>query len=229
MNKRKEVLGTQGFVELINHLGDDNSVLSAARVSYDGDAKENSVARDKKLLHYLLANKHTSPFEHVNFTFHVKAPIFVARQWMRHRAWSYNEISARYTVSELTFYYPREWRGQSKDNKQASEGVLDPSPHESAKEAYRRALNEAVWAYSSLLEAGASREMARMVLPVSTFTRFYATVDLHNLLHFIELRDHPHAQLEIQEYAVAMRKLIEPIVPWTMEAWNSLRKGEQNV
>jgi thymidylate synthase (FAD) len=222
MSGKRAVLGNQGFVELVNHSGGDADILRAARVSYDGDRKENSVSRDKKLIKYLLANRHTSPFEHVNFTFHVKAPIFVARQWMRHRAWSYNEISARYTAPELDCYYPHVWRGQSEDNKQASDGVIDPSAQEEVNRIYQKAMYDYTSAYLSLINFGVARELARMVLPVSAMTRFYATVDLHNLLHFIELREHPHAQVEIQEYAVAMRELIAPLAPWTIEAWNEI-------
>jgi thymidylate synthase (FAD) len=218
------VLNAQGFVELINHSGSDQAILNAARVSYDGDQRNHTEAKDKKLIKYLLANKHTSPFEHVNFTFHIKAPIFVVRQWQRHRNWSYNEISARYTEVETQFYTPTSWRGQSKDNKQASEGTINDDFVDAVDATYSQTLDRIADAYLILLSHGVSREMARMILPVSTFTRFYATVDLHNLLHFIELREHPHSQIEIQEYARAMRELITPLVPWAMEAWNSLKE-----
>lgn len=222
MKINKPVLNGQGFVELVSYVGGDGAVIDAARVSYNGDQNENSPARDKKLIRYLLKNQHTSPFEHTTFTFHVKAPIFIARQWMRHRTWSFNEISARYTEFDEEFYYPTEWRGQSKDNKQSSEGLVEQQS--ACSNMYADMLKLSKFVYRDLLQNGVSREMARMVLPVSSFTRFYGTVDLHNLLRFIELRDHPHAQLEIQEYAVALREIVEACAPWTMEAWNQLKE-----
>jgi thymidylate synthase (FAD) len=215
-------LNGQGFVELISHVGGDRAVIDAARVSYDGDGADRPEWADKRLIKYLLKNQHTSPFEHVHFTFHIKTPIFVARQWMRHRTWSYNEISARYTESEEGFYFPQIWRAQSTENKQASWGAIGEQGE--ADRAYTELMSRATWTYKKLIQLGVSREMARMALPVSTLTRFYASVDLHNLLKFFELREHPHAQREIQEYATAMRSLVQPIVPWTMEAWEEIRK-----
>jgi len=222
MLTRAPTLNGQGFVELVNHMGGDQAIIDAARVSFGGDQQERPEWADQRLLRYLIKNRHTSPFEHVSFTFHVKAPIFVVRQWHRHRVWSYNEISARYTEMESEHYIPKEWRAQSKSNKQASEGLI--AEQERAEKAYMEFMSRANWLYGHMLGLGISREMARMVIPVSNFTRFYATVDLHNLLKFIELREHPHAQREIQEYATAMRGLIQPIVPWTMEAWEEIRK-----
>lgn len=222
--ERIEVLDGQGFVELIDSIGDDKSIVNAARVSYSGDNEERPEARDRKLIRYLLKNHHTSPFEHVMFTFHVKAPIFVARQWMRHRTWSYNEISARYTELSDGYYQPSGWRGQSSDNKQMSDGMVPLWAQANANHKYFEAMMACQLAYEQMVEDGVSREMARMVLPVSTFTRFYATVDLHNLLHFIRLRDHEHAQEEIRVYAEAMSSLVSPYVPWTMNAWGGLNE-----
>lgn len=215
------VLSNQGFVELIDRMGNDMSVVRAARVSYAGDDDIGRAAElDQKLIRYLIKNKHTSPFEHVVFTFHIKAPIFVARQWMRHRTWSFNEISARYTKLDDDYYLPDVWRRQSKKNKQVSTGeILD---QDAANGAYMKLVSDANATYDSLLRMKVSREMARMVLPVGVFTRFYATVDLHNLLHFLELRNHGHAQHEIQEYAQAIEQLIEPYVKWTLEAWRDV-------
>lgn len=219
--KQKIVLNGQGLIELIDSMGSDQSIINAARVSYDGDLEERPEAKDKKLLRYLLKNHHTSPFEHVSLTFHVKAPIFVARQWMRHRTWSFNEISARYTKLEDGWYAPQFWRGQSDQNKQMSDGFAEDQPH--LREVYRWTAEAAWHAYEELIDGGVSREQARMILPVSMFTRYYATVDLHNLLHFIRLRDHAHAQPEIREYAVAMRELVtEHVAPWTMEIWEEI-------
>lgn len=221
--ERIDTLNGQAFVELVDSIGDDHSIVNAARVSYAGDHQDRPAERDRKLIRYLLKNHHTSPFEHVTFTFHVKAPIFVARQWHRHRTWSYNEVSARYTEVKDDYYFPSEWRGQSKDNKQMSDGLIDSELQPHANHQYLEACGKAFSAYEALLDMGVSREMARMVLPQSAFTRFYATVDLHNLLGFIRLRGHEHAQEEIREYAIAMRELITPYVPWTMEAWEGLQ------
>jgi thymidylate synthase (FAD) len=201
-------------------MGDDQSILRSARVSYDLDEREVDAARDEKLLRYLLKNHHTSPFEHVTFTFHVKAPIFVARQWMRHRTWSFNEISARYTRIDDSWYTPLAWRGQAKDNKQMSAGIIENQRE--AQALYTASVIRALKAYRDLIYAGASREMARMVLPVSMFTRFYATVNLHNLLAFLRLRDHDHAQPEIREYAIAMGRIAVEKAPVTMEIWREL-------
>lgn len=209
-----------GFVRLVDSHGSDLSIANAARVSYGDGSKGRE--KDKKLLRYLLANRHTSPFEHVSFTFHVKTPLFVARQWMRHRTWSFNEISYRYTQPTLEFYVPKSWRGQSGDNKQMSAGDLPHSGQVIASRAYAKATREAVVAYRTLIEAGVSRELARTTLPVSVYTEFYGTVNLHNLLHFLGLRLHEHAQQEIREYAEDIVGLIEPVVPDTLEIWRTL-------
>lgn len=218
---KKTVLSNQAFVELVNSMGSDQSIINAARVSYDGDLEERPESKDKKLLRYLLKNRHTSPFEHVALTFHVKAPIAIARQWMRHRTWAFNEVSARYTKLEEGWYKPYMWRAQSSQNKQMSEGYAENQEH--LHHVYDWMAQAAWHAYEELIEGGASREQARMILPVGAFTRFYATVNLHNLLHFIQLRDHEHAQPEIREYAAAMRELVrEHVAPWTMEIWEDL-------
>lgn len=219
----RSLLGGQAFVELITHMGDDMSIINSARVSYDGDHAERLPDKDKKLIRYLLKNHHTSPFEHVQFTFHVKAPLFVARQWMRHRTWSYNEISARYAKVEEGYYFPSKWRGQSTDNKQMSSGELPDDLQVGLDSEYYQACETAFSTYNALIAAGVSRELARMVLPTSSFTRFYASVNLHNLLHFLSLRDHPHAQHEIRVYAEAMKDIIQKYVPWTIASWEELR------
>lgn len=216
----KHTLFDQGFVELVDSMGSDASIIKAARVSYNGDSLILERAdKDKKLLRYLLKNRHTSPFEHVTFTFHVKAPIFVARQWMRHRTWAFNEVSARYTEVDQDYYVPDAWRYQSTDNKQMSKGSFNNAD---LSEDYLNALNNCWEVYYNMMDKGVAREMARMILPVSSFTRFYGTVNLHNLLHFLTLRDHEHSQWEIREYAQKMRELIEPIVPNTIRIWDEL-------
>lgn len=223
MQTHIDTLGGQGFVELIDRMGDDRSVVRAARVSFAGDETVRPPEDDQKLIKYLLKNHHTSPFEHVVFTFHASVPIFVARQWMRHRTWAYNEISARYTEVGIDYYWPDEWRAQSSSNRQASDGLVDEQWI--LDDRYGDAVGEALEAYQVLLNTGVSREMARMVLPQAMFTRFYGTVSLHNLIHFIRLRDHSHAQQEIQEYARAMRELIAPHVPWTIQALEEIENG----
>jgi thymidylate synthase (FAD) len=205
-----------GFVRLVDHVGSDHSITNSARVSYGQSSKGEDA--DKKLIKYLLINKHTSPFEHVVFTFHIKAPIFVTRQWMRHRTWSYNEISYRYTEAPDEFFLPHTWRKQAHVNKQGSLGEVEEQQvcNEIAIQSYRDAMSS----YERLIKLGVGREQARAVLPVSLYTQFYATVNLHNLLHFITLREDAHAQQEIQVYGTALRSIVSPIVPWTIEAWS---------
>lgn len=207
----------KGHVKLIDYMGSDHKIVAAARVSY-GDSASKGDEADKRLLRYLLTNGHTSPFEQVNFTFLVKLPIFVARQWMRHRTWSYNEVSGRYTELPEDFYSPKQWRGQDTKNKQGSSGVV-AYPH-TVRALYEDVCEEMFSTYKMLLKDGVSRELARMVLPLSTYTEMYASVDLHNLLHFLKLRLDSHSQYEIRCYAEAMKTLITPVVPWTMEIWH---------
>jgi len=209
-------------VRLVDYHGSDASIVSAARVSYGDGSKGEE--RDRKLIRYLLANGHTSPFEHVSITFHAKVPLFVARQWMRHRTWSFNEISYRYTEPTMEFYRPQQYRLQSSSNKQMSDGILDDAQAELRIDTlYSEALRHAEKAYNEMIEAGVSREIARMVLPVSLFTEFYATVNLHNLLKFFEQRMHPHAQEEIQNVAELMYMRAKGIVPWTIQIWEELK------
>ena len=208
-----------GFVRLVDVMGNDLSIVRAARVSYNAEPRGDG--SDDKLIHYLWRNKHTSPFESVIFTFEIKCPIFVARQWHRHRTWSYNEVSARYTELPEEFYVPElsQITTQSKDNKQmrTNEQNQDAS---FIKTLLVLNNSKAFGVYRELLEAGCPRELARSVLPLGTYTRFFGTVDLHNLFHFLKLRLHEHAQYEIRVYAQAILKLIEPIVPISVKAFN---------
>lgn len=212
--------GANGFVRLVDFMGSDLSIVRAARVSYDADWRVGDDAgKDKKLIHYLYRNRHTSPFEAVTFTFEVKAPIFVFRQWHRHRTWSYNEISARYTELDEGYYLPdyKSITHQSTDNKQMRTTEQHPrSLHFQLH--MKHQCDNAFQAYKYMLDGGVPRELARGVLPVFTYSRMFATVDLHNLLHFINLRSHAHAQYEIKVYSDAMLKLIEPVVPHTISA-----------
>jgi thymidylate synthase (FAD) len=211
-----------GFVRLVDHMGDDLSIVRAARVSYDAAwrAGEND-GSDRRLIHYLWRNRHTTPFEAVEFQFEVKAPIFVLRQWHRHRTWTFNELSARYRELPAEFYVPNtDVVGvQSKDNKQAR-SFEENADAQRIRGEIEAAGTEAFLRYHRLLKMGTPRELARSVLPVATYSHMFAKVDLHNLFHFLTLRTHAHAQYEIRVYAEAMLELIRPIVPVAVEAWN---------
>jgi thymidylate synthase (FAD) len=216
-----------GFVRLVDSMGSDLSIVRAARVSYDADWRAgDDEGKDAKLIAYLLKNKHTTPFEAVTFTFEVKAPIFVFRQWHRHRTWSYNEVSARYTELDEGFYIPDADKigRQMQSNKQVREITGDESAD--ARIAVRAIRDHCLGSfdrYRELLALGVPRELARSVLPVASYSRMFATVDLHNLFHFLTLRLHSHAQYEIRVYAEAIVQLITPIIPVTMDEWKTLR------
>lgn len=219
-----------GFVRLVDHMGSDLSVVRAARVSYDGawrsGQEQNS---DNKLIRYLWKHHHTTPFEAVTFTFEVKAPIFVLRQWHRHRTWSYNELSARYRELPEEFYVPApEMIGaQSASSKQAR--VLTGESLDIRKDevdVVRRTCQNAFVQYRGLLASGWPRELARSVLPVATYSHMFATVDLLNLMKFMTLRCDPHAQYEIRVYAEAMQRLASAVTPVSIDAWESGMKNE---
>lgn len=214
-DKHIKVLGGQGWVGLINRMGSEVDIVNAARVSF-GKMKDKFDQKDYELLKYLLENKHTSPMEHVIFTFSIHCPLFVRSQWHRHRTWSYNEISRRYTEFDLEFYTPEKLRRQSANNRQASVEDSD-----FADENLRKMIDEhnkkSFDLYEKLIRSGVCREQARGVLPQNMMVTFWGTVDLANLIHFLDLRDSPHAQAEIREYAVAIKKLIGPYIPHVME------------
>ena len=219
MNQRIDVLN-HGFVRLVDHMGSDLSIVRSARVSYDAEwrAGEDD-GKDAKLIDYLVRNHHTSPLECVQFTFEVKAPIFVFRQWHRHRTWSFNEVSARYSELPEEFYIPEvsQITMQSASNKQMRTDTEHPQATYFQKLMTEQC--ESVFkTYKFMLGQGVPRELARGVLPVNTYSHMFATVDLHNLANFLRLRDHPHAQYEIRVYAQAMLELIEPIVPVAVAA-----------
>lgn len=210
-----------GFVRLVEHMGSDLSIVRNARVSYDAEWRTGEDAgKDEKLINYLWKNKHTSPFESVTFTFEVKAPIFVLRQWHRHRTWAYNEVSARYTELPHEIYVPTigSITTQSKFNKQMRtlEQHLDARMIQYAID---KSTEQSFETYKALLEHDCPRELARTVLPLATYSHMFATVNLRNLFHFITLRAHTHAQYEIRVYADAFLKLIEPIVPCAVKAY----------
>jgi thymidylate synthase (FAD) len=214
----------KGFVRLVEFMGGDRGVVDAARVSYGGKSKGEEA--DRKLIAYLLKHKHETPFEHAVFKFHVKTPIFVMRQWIRHRMASYNEISARYTEVKDEFYVPTRWRAQDVKNKQGS--VAAPQlDHQDLTRAFDEQIKASMACYKKLLEAGVAREMARMILPVNSYTEFYWTINARSLMNFISLRADVHAQWEIQQYAEALAACFEAKMPWTWGAYlASVWKGE---
>lgn len=212
-----------GHVRLVDHMGNDLSVVRSARVSHNAEWRAgNDTGSDRRLINYLWKNRHSTPFESVTFTFEVKAPIFVFRQWHRHRTFSYNEVSARYTELPEEVYMP-DFRLQSTKNKQGSEGEVNDAYAAALKTAFADTYKVAFSAYKMALAAGASREIARCVLPVATYSHMFCTVNLLNLLKFLTLRCDNHAQYEIRVYADAMRELIRPIVPACVEAWEAAK------
>ena len=220
LSRRAEIpVLDKGFVRLVDAMGDDAAVVLAARVSYAGGLKGEE--QDRKLIHFLLRHQHMTPFEHAIFKFHCKTPIFVMRQWIRHRAGSFNEKSARYAEAVDEFYFPDKWRAPATANKQASRenGRID-SPL--ADRLLRDNCRQSYAAYQNLLRAGVAREMARMALPVNLYTEFYWTVNARNLMHFINLRADAAAQWEIQKYAEALAELFKARMPWTWEAFRLL-------
>jgi thymidylate synthase (FAD) len=216
----KEVLN-HGLVRVVESMGSDLSIVRAARVSYDAAwrAGEDD-GKDAKLIDYLIKNRHTSPFECVTFTFEVKAPIFVFRQWHRHRTQSISEVSARYSELPEEFYIPEvsQITTQSKSNKQQRTFDIHPMA-EDVQDTISTTCKKAFEAYHKMLKQGVPRELARGVLPMNTYSHMFTTINLHNLFHFLSLRLHPHAQFEIRVYAEAMLELIEPIVPVAVGAW----------
>lgn len=215
-----------GYVRYIDHMGSDQRICEAARISYKSSSKGDEV--DKKLLGYLWKNRHTSPFEIVKLTLNIKMPIFVMRQYVRHRMQNLNEVSARYTELPNEFYIPKIWRKQDIKNKQSSieSEELD---HNALSFNLRRWNDEAYEKYRVLLDKGVAREMARMVLPVNIYTEIYTSWDLKNLLHFITLRDDSHAQAEIQEYGKAIKSVCKELFPWTMAAYEKYKFVLQEV
>ncbi len=208
-----------GFVRLVDHMPRENldsSIVQAARVSY-GDGTKTSRG-DTGLLRYLMRHWHTTPFEMVEFKFHIKMPIYIARQHLRHRTASVNEMSARYSIVPKEYYEPSELRGQSQVNHQGSEGVVNIDQNETHSH-----LEKSFDIYEKLLEDGCCREQARGNLPQSTYTEFYWKINLHNLMHYLHLRMDSHAQKEIRDYARAIYDLIEPLVPITMKAFKDFR------
>ena len=216
-----------GFVRLVDYMGDDSAIVQAARVSYGAGTKK--MRQDRGLIRYLLRHRHTTPFEMCEIKLHVKLPIFVARQWIRHRTANVNEISARYSVLDNEFYLPspEHLAVQSTNNKQGRGEALTEAQSALVLEMLKRDATQAYQTYSELLgeEVGLARELARMNLPVNWYTQWYWKVDLHNLLHFLALRMDAHAQYEIRVFADAIGSLVKDWVPHVWEAFQDYRMG----
>ncbi len=210
----------QGFVRLVDYLGGDARIVQAARVSYGEGTK--TYRQDRGLIHYLLRNEHTSPFEQVVLTFHAKIPIFVARQWVRHRTARLNEISGRYSVMKDEFYVPdpEQVRYQSASNKQGRSSETLPEDSVAAiLDEWREDQATIYRHYEGMLDRGVARELARANLPLSTYTEWYWQCDLHNLFHFLRLRMDPHAQFEIRAYGEALAQCAKAVAPIAYEAF----------
>ena len=220
----------KGYIELVDSLGDDLTPVNAARVSFDGFSKE-FTEKDRKLSRFLIKHKHHSPFRHQHAMFIIKAPEFVMRQWYKHvvgiettsshvtkdHAW--NEISGRYVPYD-EFYEPTEFRKQSDDNKQASDGLIQEQ--DSAVMYWKTAQNNVIETYNKLLDMGVAREQARSILPLTVYTKVWWTASFQSIMNFIELRDEKTSQVEIQEYARAMKKIVLTLYPESSKLWSEI-------
>ena len=220
----------KGYIEVVDTLGDDLTPVNAARVSFGGRSDQ-FTEKDKRLSKFLIKHKHFSPFRHQHIMVIIKAPEFVLRQWYKHvvgiettsthstkdHAW--NEISGRYVEVE-DFYYPEVWRKQSEDNKQASEGELDDLHQKRMSMIYKTFMNQVEMAYETMISSGVAKEQARIVLPLSQYTQVWWTASFQSVMNFIELRDESTAQVEIQEYARALKKIMLDAFPETTKLWS---------
>ena len=209
----------KGFVRLVDSMGGDNAIVQAARVSYGKGTSK--LSQDRGLIRYLMRHRHTTPFEMVEFKFHCKMPIFVARQWVRHRTANINEYSLRYSEARDEFYLPdpNNIQYQSTLNKQGRMGVVPSRLKKKVSKYFTEISNRSFQIYSELNEEGISRELARAILPVNLYTEWYWKNDLHNLLHFIGLRSDSHAQYEIQVFSDAMAESVKKVAPFAWEAY----------
>ena len=229
-----------GFVRVIDYMGDDAAVVQAARVSYGRGTKK--VSEDRGLLNYLMRHRHTTPFEMCEIKYHVKLPIFVARQWIRHRTANVNEYSARYSILDNEFYIPRpeHLAAQSQANRQGRDRVL---AGKEAERVFSLLKKDAELVYEHYLEmlnegeagapldperSGLARELARMNLSLAFYTQWYWKTNLHNLMHFLSLRADAHAQYEIRQYAEAIREIFREKMPWTWDAFQKLNEKKAN-
>lgn len=210
----------KGFIRLVDVMGDDDSIVQAARVSYGTGTKK--VLQDRGLIRYLMRHLHTTPFEMVEFKFHVKLPIFVARQWIRHRTANVNEYSGRYSEMRDEFYVPDagQIRQQSQTNKQGrADEPFEPEEAQRIRDLMSDAQQKQYSDYKLMLDANLARELARINLPVSNYTEWYWKIDLHNLFHFLRLRMDHHAQYEIRVYGMAIANIVRAAVPLAYEAF----------
>ena len=224
-----------GFIRVIDYMGDDSSIVQAARVSYGKGTKK--LNQDKSLINYLISHRHSTPFEMNEIKFHIKLPIFVARQWIRHRTANVNEYSARYSILDREFYIPknRDLKPQSKTNNQGRSGKLELDDVKFYSKLLKENSIKSFENYSLLLNEddegkildekrnGLARELSRMTLPLNAYTQWYWKIDLHNLMHFLALRFDPHAQYEIRVYAEIMMSIFKKWVPLTYDAFISNR------
>ncbi|MFN4111994.1 MAG: FAD-dependent thymidylate synthase [Ignavibacteria bacterium] len=209
-----------GFVRLVDYMGGDGAIVQAARVSYGKGTK--TVSEDRTLIRYLMRHQHTTPFEMVEFKFHVKLPIFVARQWIRHRTANVNEYSGRYSIMPEEFYIPDETaiKFQSKSNKQGRDSEeVPPEVRKRVLDILIEEQRSAFSGYQEMLDQNIARELARINLPLSLYTQWYWKIDLHNLFHFLKLRMDKNAQYEIRMYAEKMAEIIKSVVPLAYEAF----------
>lgn len=211
----------KGYVSLVDYLGTDSSITDAARVSYNNSGVTDE-DKNRGLINYLMKHRHTSPFEQCVMTFECKMPIFVAREWVRHRTARLNEMSGRYTQLPFEVYTPTEERikGQGKSNKQGSEGELSPETKKLFLMLHEENVNKVYGDYEAIIEAGVAKEVARIDLPLSIYTKWVWQCDLHNLLHFIGLRADKNAQFEIREYANAIIGIVKDAFPLAWEAFD---------
>jgi thymidylate synthase (FAD) len=226
----------KGYIELVDTLGDDLTPVNAARVSFGGRSEE-FTNKDKRLSKFLIKHKHFSPFRHQHIMVIIKAPEFVMRQWYKHvvgiettsssvtkdHAW--NEISGRYVEVE-DYYYPEVWRKQSEDNKQASAGVLDDLQQKRMTACYNDYMNAVEHTYDKMIDAGMAKEQARIVLPLSQYTQVWWTASFQSVMNFIELRDEPTSQVEIQEYAKGLKTIMMESFPETTKLWSEIYLNE---
>ncbi|MDI2111952.1 FAD-dependent thymidylate synthase [Commensalibacter nepenthis] len=220
-----------GFVRVVDYMGDDSSIVQAARVSYGAGTKK--VSEDRGLIRYLMRHHHTTPFEMCEIKYHVRLPIFVARQWIRHRTASVNEYSARYSIMDREFYIPEPevLAAQSKINNQGRGDVLSSEQAAAVIQLLKQDAQQCYDHYETLLNPakeggyGLARELARMNLTLNSYSQWYWKINLHNLFHFLQLRIDPHAQYEIRVYAEAMLKTLQAWVPIACEAFEDYRRG----
>ena len=222
----------KGYIELVDTLGDDLTPVNAARVSFGGRSEE-FTNKDKRLSKFLIKHKHFSPFRHQHIMVIIKAPEFVMRQWYKHvvgiettsssitkdHAW--NEISGRY-IPVQEYYHPDVWRKQSEDNKQASEGVLDDLQQKRMASIYNEYMRQVEMTYDRMIDAGMAKEQARSILPLTVYTKVWWTASFQSVMNFIELRDEPTSQVEIQDYARALKEIMLEKFPETTKLWSEI-------